>query len=157
MSVNDRQAAALGNLLIFGASLQRICLYDQTTGWTISQLYDCFIPHHQYPIPELLSLLPFHPEYTWSTTIMLFHTIFNYRLVAFDIVMPVLHAYGLHEIANMNAIIGKTEDKSYFNFYDHSIAEYFVWYSKAFNCFVQRNVKRRYVVKYDSAHTHSYP
>ncbi|KRZ01169.1 hypothetical protein T4B_2023 [Trichinella pseudospiralis] len=39
----------------------------------------------------------------------------------------------------------------------HSIAEYFVWYSKAFNCFVQRNVKRRYVVKYDSAHTHSYP
>ncbi|KRZ38637.1 hypothetical protein T4C_11497, partial [Trichinella pseudospiralis] len=51
-----------------------------------------------------------------------------------------LHAYGLHEIANM-----------------HSIAEYFVWYSKAFNCFVQRNVKRRYVVKYDSAHTHSYP
>ncbi|KRY69034.1 hypothetical protein T4A_13811, partial [Trichinella pseudospiralis] len=27
-----------------------------------------------------------------------------------------------------NAIIGKTEDKSYFNFYDHSIAEYFVWY-----------------------------
>ncbi|KRY69091.1 hypothetical protein T4A_5299 [Trichinella pseudospiralis] len=55
--VNDRQAAALGNLLIFGASLQRICLYDQTTGWTISQLYDCFIPHHQYPIPELI-LLP---------------------------------------------------------------------------------------------------
>ncbi|KRY64794.1 hypothetical protein T4A_7163 [Trichinella pseudospiralis] len=69
---------------------------------SVGQFYalSFFILHQQHFIGQLLSLLPFHPEYTWSTTIMLFHTIFNYRLVAFDIVMPVLHAYEFTDLYN---------------------------------------------------------